>query len=570
MPTKTSSNARKILDSLRGIYKFDERSINEIKVLAYLASFVKEDEKNFTIDSKRLGLLAKQTPKLFQELLNYQGFANLGAIEILANDFSSEELRNFVLLETSAKMPTYSFDEHTTPDCICNLALRLLDIKADDSVADICCGTGTFLAKVAKSCDCKELYGNDINSQSLLLAIARMDILGANATIDIADALNAKPVPKYTKLLSNFPFALAYKSFENNNGYAKTLLGKNSPFRRYSCDWLFSRIAYDYLAEGGTAVTIVTVGSTLNGLDQKARAHFVDNGMIKAVIALPKNLFLSTAIQSDLVILGKNEGHIRFVDATDLYVEGRRWDSMGADEIDEVISRLNTDGPLSRLVDPEEIAANDYNLHPVRYVEAAIEVVNPTRFGDVILSLERGANYRGDQLDALTTREDTGLSYLKLGDISDGIIASELSHLTEINPKFEKQCLKTGDLVFSKNGAPFKIAVVDLPEDEKVLANGNLYIVRLDTERVDPYFIAAFFQSDDGKELMEREVVGTSIPNLPVRNLENIKIPCPSLDVQHRVGEAYKASLDEIEILRIKLEKARFGIGEAYAKEMAR
>ena len=116
----------------------------------------------------------------------------------------------------------------------------------------------------------------------------------------------------------------------------------------------------------------------------------------------------------------------------------------------------------------------------------------------------------------------------------------------------------------SKNGAPFKIVVAEIAENDIVLANGNLYIIRLNTDIVDPYFAAAFLSSDDGKEALERYVVGTAIPNLPLKNLKELLIPVPPMKKQQEIASAYRASLDEIEILKIKLAKARVAMSEAY------
>ena len=122
----------------------------------------------------------------------------------------------------------------------------------------------------------------------------------------------------------------------------------------------------------------------------------------------------------------------------------------------------------------------------------------------------------------------------------------------------------------SKNGAPFKIAVAEIAENDIVLANGNLYIVRLNTDIIDPYFIAAFLSSDDGKEALERYVVGTAIPNLPLKNLKELQIPVPPMEKQKKIASAYRASLDEIEILKIKLAKARVSMADAYMSAVKR
>lgn len=488
----------------------------------------------------------------------------------LVNYFTSDALKRFVLENRELANIRTSYNEHTTPKAITRLVQRLLDIKADDSVLDLCCGTGSFLTYVGERTQCKSLEGYEINSRCAALAQVRTILAGREAHIEEKDVLENPPHTTFDKVFANFPLNLRLETHHPTYGtYAAGVIGLPTASKFINTDWVFSFAAFEHLNYNGTAVAIIPAGSA-NGIgDVNPRKYFVENGFVKAVIALPKNLYSTTSIACDLLVLGRNDGDIRMVDATDQYLEGRRWDSMGPAEITETIKRYHEDGPLSRMVTPEEIAELDYNLHPTRYLGQHIEIVNATPFKDVIAGFERGAAYNAKQLDELTTQEKTGISYLRLSDISDGVISSDLPHLTELDPKFERSCLKTGDLVISKNGAPFKIAVADVPEGEKVLANGNLYIIRLDTSKVDPYFVAAFLMSDDGKELMNREVVGTGIPNLPRRNLERISIPVPELAKQYEVSNYYKATLDEVEVLRIKLGKARLGLKEAYAEVMS-
>ena len=114
---------------------------------------------------------------------------------------------------------------------------------------------------------------------------------------------------------------------------------------------------------------------------------------------------------------------------------------------------------------------------------------------------------RANELDELTIEGESRISYLRLSDIEDGSIGSDLPRLRQLDSSTERQWLKTGDLIISKNGAPFKVAVVaDIAENQIILANGNLYIIRLDTDRVDPYFVAAYLANEDGKAALERMV----------------------------------------------------------------
>lgn len=491
--------------------------------------------------------------------------------QLLAKQVDTAILRDFILhYDFSSDGGKYS-GAHGTPSCISKLALAILNIGEKDRVADFGCGYGDFLVELAGQQPSAALYGIDVNLAAACLSQIRMDLLGKDVQIVRGDMLSGEVDGTFEKIFSNYPFGMRVTSMGRGGKYYDAYRTGETGFGRpSSADWIFNKAICDSLATGGMAVAVMTNGAAFNGGDKQARKYFLDNGLIKAVVALPGNLFRYTAIPTTLIVLGRNEGPVRLVDASDLAVPGRRWDTMGDDEVNAIIYRLNNDGDFSRLVSKDELVATEYNLFPSRYLGRNIELKNPTPLGKLALSIERGSALTAKELDALTVDENTGLSYLRLSDITDGCIGDNLPNLRELDPKTERQWLRTGDLIVSKNGAPFKIAVADVPEDQTIMANGNLYIIRLDTNQINPYFAAAFLASDDGKELMDRMVVGTTIPNLPLRNLKDIELPVPPIDEQEEVARRYQARLDEIEVLKIKLEKARIGAAGAYDEVMER
>ena len=92
--------------------------------------------------------------------------------------------------------------------------------------------------------------------------------------------------------------------------------------------------------------------------------------------------------------------------------------------------------------------------------------------------------------------------------------------------------------------------------DKQILANGNLYIIELDEEKANPYYIKAFLDSEDGIATLKNITVGATIPNIGIEDLKSIIIPLPSLDEQERIARKYQATRDEVFILKKRLEQA--------------
>ena len=150
----------------------------------------------------------------------------------------------------------------------------------------------------------------------------------------------------------------------------------------------------------------------------------------------------------------------------------------------------------------------------------------------------------------------TNMQYLMLANIQNGIIDDKLPYLSYIDPKYDRYCLKNNTLILSKNGFPYKVAVASVSEGQRILANGNLYIIELDEDKANPYYIKAFFDSEQGHAVLKSITVGAAMPNIGVDKLKKVEIPLPSMDEQSRIAQRYQAALDEIATIKLQLEKA--------------
>ena len=463
--------------------------------------------------------------------------------------------------------------ENSTPDGIAKLALALLDINDHDRVIDYGCGKGDFLEMAYAQCPAADYLGVDVNPG--VLAVAKMRSKTISSKVDYAvddlfryyeENIAGNPVDK---AFSNYPWGLRTKNLRGTSKYVDNVLkGQERYGRPSSADWVFNRVLVDSLAADGTAVAIMSDGACFNGVDRRVREYFVKNGFIKAIVALPKGVFAPyTMIPTSLVVLcpgGAKE--IRFVDASDLGTSNRRGCSLDDDAVAAIIERMSIDSERSVSKAMNEVAAREYDLSARRYLEKEIEVPNGVALGS-LSAITRGVLVKAADLDALFCQEDTGISYLELRNISDGCIDDELPNLKELNTRLERGCVEDGDLLISKSGAPFKVAVAEVPEGRKILVKDNLYIVRVDREKINPYYLAAFFASPLGRETLARGAVGTAIPNVPIRALSSMKVPLESAERQKEVANAYLAKIDEIKVLKLRLNRARQEVTDLFSEE---
>lgn len=453
-----------------------------------------------------------------------------------------------------------------TPDAISNLALKILNIKNSEKVADLCSGAGSFLFKARRinknNGISAKYFGYEINSELHTLAKI-INVLDAEKEIEFKqlnvfdNILTSNENNKFDKIFSNYPLGLNLRNLGIGIEYLKKLEKINpSITKSTSSDWLFNSLICDLLTDDGKGVGVMTNGGTWNSLDKPIRQYFIEKGLIECVIALPERIFNFTPIQTSLIVFSKGNEKVRFIDATKFYIPGRRTNEIPTEFVEGIVKSIETDNDFTKTATYEEIAQNDFMLNPIRYVEQKITFKNAVSFGDIIKNITRGAQCKAEELDEMSSNEVTNCQYLMLANIKNGIIDKDLPYLKEIPTQYQRYCIKHENLIMSKNGIPYKVAVADFNSNTDILANGNLYIIELDRTRANPYYIKAFLDSQFGYALLKRASVGAAIMNLSVDALKNIPIPLPSLDEQNKIANEYLSARDEYLMNQLRLEKS--------------
>lgn len=574
---ETRRNAEFILNEIDFVLSKAAKgfSLNEIKPIlsAYLLFEIKnngfEDKFNYNdLDSNKLNL-EEEVAFAIKESISSEEF---DAITRLLKHYSAEDfaLASYIGDYYISLRASKAFSL-VTPESIIKLSQALLDIKSNESVADICCGMGSFIASTSILEPKASYSGYEINTDYKLIAYIKAKLSGNNIKVYQNNVLHLPdlyPDLMFDKIFSNYPFKVIVKGIVNESDFFVSLFKDHPELTRLtSSDWIFNLLLLKLLSKNGKAIGIMTNGSTWNSIDTPVRKYFVENGFIESVIALPERMFTSISIPTSLIVISRGNTKVRLVDATKTFKLGRRCNEFSDSDIQKIVDAVNNDSEISLLVDIDELRNNEYSLNFGRYAERIPDFENGVAFESVIKSITRGAPCTAQQLDDLNSAEATDCQYLMLSNIKNGIIDDELPYLTHIEPKNNKYCLKNNDLIMSKNGYPYKVAVASVKEGQKILANGNLYIIELDEEKVDPYYLKAFFESDTGIAILKSITVGATIPNIGVDKLKKIIIPLPELKKQRVIADKYRATLDEIELYRLKLNKATNHLSHIFDEE---
>lgn len=456
----------------------------------------------------------------------------------------------------------------STPYGLAKLSNKILDIQDSDKVADFGCGVGTFFMYTDEKNENTPYYGIEIETFSKEIAAIRCELFLENAEIEQGDMFLIDKNKKFDKIFSNYPFGMRLRSLQEGSKYLEELYSRVPDMKKVtSSDWVFNTLLLDHLNDNGKAVGIMTNGSCWNTMDYSIRKYFVDNGYIEAVISLPGRLFNSTGIAVSMIVISKGNSNIRMVDASELCLHGRRLNEITDENVEEIYQLLKSDSEISTVVDLKQFEENEYALNPQRYLEKEIEIEDGIEFGKLMKRITRGAPLKASELDSMISKEPTDTQYLMLANIQNGMISDDLPYLEELDSKFDKYCIGNGNLLMSKNGSPFKVAVAEVEEGKKILGNGNLFIIQLDEEKVNPYYLKAFFDSELGIISLQKITVGATIPNISAESLKKMLVPLPAMEKQLEIARRYQAKMDEIKILNIKLKKAQSELKNIFGEE---
>ena len=72
------------------------------------------------------------------------------------------------------------------------------------------------------------------------------------------------------------------------------------------------------------------------------------------------------------------------------------------------------------------------------------------------------------------------------------------------------------------------------------MATGNLFVLELNRDKIDPYYLLAFFDSPEGNRILNHYYDGLTIPSIRIQSLKKIKIPVPSMEKQKIVAQKYR------------------------------
>jgi type I restriction enzyme S subunit len=142
--------------------------------------------------------------------------------------------------------------------------------------------------------------------------------------------------------------------------------------------------------------------------------------------------------------------------------------------------------------------------------------------------------------------------YLRIVDFKDGAIdKSNLQYVPDnIFPSISRYIISSEDVYISIVGTIGLVGKVPLELNGANLTENAAKICRLDSTVINRDFLSYFLRSEMGQRAINSMTVGSTQPKLALFRIEQIEVPCPSLEVQASIASVLNGLDDRITLLR--------------------
>ena len=371
------------------------RDIGE-KINVIIGAFAKANDLNGVIDqadfddSGKLGSGKEKQDRLSKLVAIFNDLdlsANRAEGDDLLGDAYEYLMRHFATESGKSKGQFY------TPAEVSRIMAKVIgigpDTQQDQTIYDPTCGSGSLLLRATDEAPRGlTIYGQEKDNATHALARMNM-ILHDNITADLRHG-NTLAAPDFTDddRLKTFDFAVANPPF-SDKAWTNGLVPENDPYSRFEYgippakngDYAFLLHFIASLKSKGKGAIILPHGVLFRGnREADIRTELIRRRYIKGIIGLPANLFYGTGIPACILVIDKENAHVRngifMVDASNGFIKDGNKNRLRAQDIHKIVVVFNEQTELprySRMVPISEIAdpANAYNLNIPRYIDTS-------------------------------------------------------------------------------------------------------------------------------------------------------------------------------------------------------
>ena len=317
-----------------------------------------------------------------------------------------------------------------TPASLAKLTAVLMQAQDGDTIYDVCAGSGALTIAAWNNNKNLRFVCHEFDAGVIPVLLFNLAIRGIEAVVLRGDVLKNeivqawKIVPNgkygavcalenyvlgvYDACISNPPYNIPWNPPADDGlfGGDNRFVGCPVPCKE-NANYAFVYHALAHLKEGGCAAFILPCGVMNDTKELEIRQHFIKNGLLKAVIKNPPNMFESTNIPTCILLCEKRGavGDVVLIDGsgtTHQEIREQRGEGSAGhanriykktlnvysdDDLTKIATMVDEPKNLSRLsqvVDVAQFAEQDYIFSPSRYMPVEEEKIEHRFFKDIV------------------------------------------------------------------------------------------------------------------------------------------------------------------------------------------
>ena len=499
--------------------------------------------------------------------------------------YDEKELAAFILF----CKPDDKYEEKSlTPDCVIRLANSILMPEKDDYILDMSSGYGEYSINTATSYPETNYVGIELDSYKYEISNIRFSVFRFVSGFDGT----GRYIHKSRNWFSGFSYYSdggidVYRMdfneenrefdrvFSNNlkiettpnirysqNRIAEEFGLQRDELKKVSSDWIICLISTTAINEKGRIAMVMSLGSLKKLSDRPAREYLIKNGLIEKIVVLPNRLFPKCIFPTAMVVISRGNKKVSFYDASNMgemfrSSSGRLSCRLTDENIDKITSAFVDNDSKAIHINNSTIEEKLFSLDVRKLMSDDSDDSNMCTLADIVYDVKRGIQIKAKELDEYYSPISTGIQYITPSNIKNGILdlTSNPTYLDWSLPKkFSKYYAHSEDILLNKIGSPIKTAIVPDEGSNCLVVNGNLYVISIKHSLANPYYVAAFLESDAGADALNSITTGGIIGSVSIEELLKMKIPLPEKEIQDRVAKKYKDILEETIELQKKFE----------------
>lgn len=330
------------------------------------------------------------------------------------------------LIRKFAEGSGQSAGEFYTPAEVGLVMARIMNPEPGMEIYDPCCGSAGLLIKCElvlneklKTSKKREavplrLYGQENEAGTWAMANMNMIIHDMEGEIQIGDTFrnpkfrNANRLKTFDRVVANPMWNQTEFKEKDYDADELDRFPKGAGFPGNKADWGWVQHILASLGDAGCAAIVLDTGAASRGSgtaninkEKDVRRWFVEQDLIEGVVYLPENLFYNTTAPGIILFLNKakakeRQGKLFLLNASTEFAKGDPKNYLPEEAIKRIADTFKAWREVekySRIVGRDEIAKNDFNISPSRYIHTgAGEEYRPiAEIVDELDALEKGS-----------------------------------------------------------------------------------------------------------------------------------------------------------------------------------